>query len=332
MVRNSILNPLPDLGPWPELDWSQWQATAETLHMCMQIVGKTRLALTLVQNHWWNCSFYLTARGLTTSAIPLEGGSLLDIEFDLLSHEVVCRVSSRATGRVPLRPVPVARFFTEFFETLSALGVAVRIDRMPVEVSTPIRCDLDTVHCTYDENAVTRFWHMLRIADTLLKRFSTAFYGKISPVHFFWGSFDLAVTRFNGRRAPERPGADAVQREAYSHEVISAGFWPGNGGYGQPAFYAYAAPVPVGLEKTVLRSGGRFDPVLGEFILDYDDARAAADPVETVLEFLQETYSAAADAAQWDRGSLDRSDEVASAVRVRSPQHSRPGEARAPAP
>jgi hypothetical protein len=317
-----MLKPMPDLGAWPELNWQQWQATADTLHMCTQIVGKTRLALTPVQNHWWNTPFYLTARGLTTSAMPVDGGMLLDIEFDLLSHEVVCRVSGGASGRIALRSVPVAQFFNEFLQTLSELGVAVRIDRIPVEVAAPLRFDLDTTHCTYDPDAATRFWHALRIADTLLKRFSTNFYGKISPVHFFWGSFDLAVTRFNGRRAPARPGADAIQSEAYSHEVISAGFWPGNGGYGRAAFYAYAAPVPAGLEQAVLRGRGRFDRNLGEFILDYDDARAAADPVDTVLEFLQETYSAAADAAQWDRRSLDRTDEIANGVRLKNPQHS----------
>jgi hypothetical protein len=317
-----VLSPLPDLGVWPELDWQQWQPSAETLHMCMQIVGKTRLARTLVQNHWWNTTFYLTAHGLTTSAIPIDGGKLLDIEFDLLSHEVLCRISSGATGRIALRSVPVAQFFREFFETLSAMGVKVRIDRLPVEVEVPIRCDLDTVHCTYDRDAVTRFWHTLRIADTLLKRFSSEFYGKISPVHFFWGSMDLAVTRFNGRKATRRPGADAIQAEAYSHEVISAGFWPGNGGYGQAAFYAYAAPTPARLEEATLHGRGRFDRILGEFILDYDDARLAADPVDTVLEFLEETYSAAANAAQWDRRDLDRGDEVARAVRVKNSQHS----------
>ncbi len=316
-MRNSF----PDLGAWPELEWQQWQATAETLHMCMQIVGKTRLALTPLQNHWWNTTFYLTARGLTTSALPVEEGRLLDVEFDLLSHAVVCRVSSGETHRVALQSISVAQFFHEFFQALANLGVMVRIDRMPVEVATPIRCDLDTVHCTYDQDAVRRFWQALRIADTLLKRFSTNFYGKISPVHFFWGSFDLAVTRFNGRKSPPRPGTDAIQAEAYSHEVISAGFWPGNGGYGQAAFYAYAAPVPEGLDKTALRGAGRFDRVLGEFILDYDDARLAADPAETVLEFLRETYSASADAARWDRRNLDRTDAVANTIRLKNPQH-----------
>ncbi len=192
--------------------------------------------------------------------------------------------------------------------TLAALGVHVIIDPMPVEVANPIRCDLDTVHCSYDSDAATRFWQVLIVADTLFKRFCANFYGKISPVHFFWGSFDLAVTRFSGRKAPPRLGADAIQAEAYSHEVISAGFWPGNGGYGHAAFYAYAAPVPDGLNKVTLQGKGAFNPQLGEFLLDYSDARKASDPARTVLTFLQETYSACADLAKWDRASLDRID------------------------
>jgi hypothetical protein len=315
-------NPLPDLGEWPELDWEQWKETAETVHMCMQIVGKTRLALTPLQNHWWNTAFYLTARGLTASAMPADGGILLDAEFDFLSHEVICRTSRGEIGRIPLRPVSVAQFFDEFFKTLASLGVSVRIDPTPAEIANPIRYDLDTFHRSYDGDAVRRFWQALRIADTLLKRFSTNFYGKISPVHFFWGSFDLAVTRFNGKRAPARSGADSIQAEAYSHEVISAGFWPGNGGYGRAAFYAYAAPVPEGLDKSVISGRGGFNAKLGEFILDYDDARSAYDPVDTVLEFLEETYSAAANAGKWDRQNLDRNDAVGRAVRLRHPQHS----------
>jgi hypothetical protein len=315
-----MAHPLPDLGEWPPLEWEQWKDTAETLHMYMQIVGKSRLALTPIQNHWWNIPLYLTARGLSTSAIPADRGMLLDIEFDFVSHKLALHTSDGEVQKIPLRPVSVAQFFEEFTKALSSLGVSVKIHPMPVEVANPIRCDVDTVHCSYDPDAVTRFWHLLRIADTLLKRFSTNFYGKISPVHFFWGSFDLAVTRFNGKRAPARPGADAVQAEAYSHEVISAGFWPGNGGYGRAAFYAYAAPVPEGLEKAVLSGKGVFNPKMGEFILDYADARASEDPVDTVLAFLQETYSAAADAAKWDRATLDRTDEVADAVRLKRPQ------------
>jgi hypothetical protein len=312
--------PLPDLGEWPALEWEQWKDTAETLHMYMQMVGKTRLALTPIQNHWWNVPFYLTAHGLTTSAMPADGGLLLDIEFDFVSHELICRTNRRETRKVELRPIPVSQFFEEFISTLAALGVSVKIDPMPVEVADPIAFDVDSVHRSYDRDAASRFWSVLRIADTLLKRFSANFYGKISPVHFFWGSFDLAVTRFNGKRAPARPGADAIQAEAYSHEVISAGFWPGNGGYGQAAFYAYAAPVPDGLQNTVLKGKGAYNAKIGEFILDYSDARNSEDPADTVLEFLEDTYSAAADVAKWDRASLDRHDEIAAALRVKNPQ------------
>ncbi|MGA8599171.1 MAG: DUF5996 family protein [Bryobacteraceae bacterium] len=312
--------PLSDLGEWPPLDWEQWKDTAETLHMYMQIVGKTRLGLTPIQNHWWNIAFYLTARGLTTSAMPADRGMLLDIEFDFVSHELVCRTSRGEIRKMPLRPVSVAQFFEEFIKTLVSLGVPVKIDPTPVEVANPIRYDVDSVHSSYDSDAVSRFWHVLRIADTLLKRFSTNFYGKISPVHFFWGSFDLAATRFNGKRAPARPGADSIQAEAYSHEVISSGFWPGNGGYGRAAFYSYAAPVPDGLQNTLLPGKGAYNAKLGEFILDYSDARSSEDPVDTVLEFLQNTYSAAADLAKWDRATLDRRDEVAGAMRVKNPQ------------
>jgi hypothetical protein len=313
-------HPLPDLGEWPPLEWEQWKETAETLHMYAQIVGKTRLGLTPIQNHWWNVPLYLTARGLTTSAMPAGRGMLVDIEFDLLSDNLVCRTSRGEIRTIPLRPISVAQFFDEFKKMLAALDISVEIDPMPVEVADPIRCDIDTLHCSYDSEAVTRFWTTLRIADTLLKRFSTNFYGKISPVHFFWGSFDLAVTRFNGKKAPARPGADSIQAEAYSHEVISAGFWPGNGGYGRAAFYAYAAPATEGLEKTVLKGRGGYNTTMGEFILDYADARSAPDPVDTVLEFLEDTYSAAADLAKWDRAALDRRDDIAGAVRSQRKQ------------
>jgi hypothetical protein len=316
-----VLSPLPDLGEWPTLDWEQWKDTAETLHRFAQVVGKTRLALAPRQNHWWNSTLYLTARGLTTSAMPADKGTLLDIEFDFVSHALVCRTSAGRVGQIALRPMSVAQFFGEFFDMLRWLGVAVHIDPMPAEIPSPIRCDLDTVHDSYDSDAVSRFWHTLRIADTLFKRFSTNFYGKVSPVHFFWGSFDLAVTRFNGRRAPHG-STDPIQSEAYSHEVISAGFWPGNGGYGRAAFYAYAAPVPERLERSVITGPGGFNAELGEFILDYEDARRAADPVDTVLKFLQETYSAAVERAEWDRSVLDRTDAVAQAVPIKAPQHS----------
>jgi hypothetical protein len=306
--------PLPDFGEWPVLEWEQWKATAETLHLYTQIVGKTRLALTPIQNHWWNVPLYLTARGLSTSAIPTAKGELLDIEFDFVAHELVCRLSGGGMRKLELRPMPVADFYAEFFRMLTALGLKLEIDPIPCEIINPIRFDLDTAHMSYDKDAVTRFWRVLIIADTLLKRFSTNFYGKVSPVHFFWGSFDLAVTRFNGSKAPSRTGADSIQAEAYSHEVISAGFWPGNGGYGRAAFYSYAAPTPEGLNKTVLRGMGTFNQQMGEFLLDYSEVRQQPDPVKAVLTFLQETYSAAADLAKWNRASLDRDDDVSRAA------------------
>jgi hypothetical protein len=295
-----------NFGHWPELDWEQWKDTADTLHMYMQIVGKTRLALTPLQNHWWNVPFYLTARGLWTSPMSIREGDSLDIEFDFIANELVFRTSTGETRRMLLAPRPVKVFFADYLNTLSGLGVKIHINPKPVEVSDPIRFDLDDQHGSYDQDAVSRFWHLLRLADFLFKRFSTHFYGKISPVHFFWGSMDLAVSRFNGKRAPARPGADAVQAEAYSHEVISAGLWPGNGGYGQTAFYAYAAPVPIGLSQAVIPPPGGFNPNLGEFILNYSDVLRSPRPEEMVMEFLESTYSAAADAAGWDRGNLDR--------------------------
>ncbi len=299
---------------WPELDWAEWKDTAGTLHMFMQMVGKTRTALTPVQNHWWNVTLYLTARGLTTSAMPVAAGGLLEIEFDFVAHELVLRRSSGEMKRLALGPQTVAEFFARYLSALTELGVKVHIDPMPVELKEPIRFTEDTIHKSYDADAVSRFWQALVHADTLFKRFSTNFYGKISPVHFFWGSFDLAVTRFNGRRAPARPGADGIQSEAYSHECISAGFWPGNGGYGQAAFYCYAAPVPDGLSEAVLTSKGGFNKDLGEFLLNYDEVRRSPNPNETVLEFLEGAYSAAADAAKWDRANLDRHDRIAEAA------------------
>ena len=313
-VRVRHPSPALNLGPWPELEWNSWRTTAETLQLYLQIAGKVRLALTSTQNHWWNVPLYVTARGLGTSAMPVHGGGLLEIEFDFVAHRVVFRTSAGAVKEMALAARPVADFYAEFRRVLAGLGVEVELDPMPVELANPIRFDADFEHGSYDAEAVGRFWHALRLTDTLLKRFSTNFYGKISPVHFFWGSFDLAVSRFNGRRAPARPGADGIQAEAYSHEVISAGFWPGNGGYGRAAVYAYAAPVPEGLSATKLRGAGRFDGKLGEFVLDYGEVLQAGDPAATVLGFLEETYSAAADAAGWDRAALDRRDEVGQAA------------------
>jgi Family of unknown function (DUF5996) len=293
---------------WPQLEWHQWEATAETLHMLTQIVGKTRLALTLKRNHWWNVPLYVTTRGLSTSAMPLPDGDILEIEFNFFSHVLTFSRNSGATRALPLQSQPVAEFYSAYRRTLKDLGVEVNINTKPVECLNPIRFDQDVTHRSYDADAARRFWQALILADTLFKRFSGNFYGKISPVHFFWGSFDLAVTRFNGKRAPPRAGADAIQAEAYSHECISAGFWPGNGGYGQAAFYCYAAPVPAGLADVPLGGRGRFNASLGEFLLNYDEIRELDDPSKSVLDFLERTYSVCADAAHWDRDSLDRQD------------------------
>jgi hypothetical protein len=291
---------------WPELPWKAWEPTASTLHMWTQIVGKTRLALTPLQNHWWNVPLYLTARGLTTSAMFYQG-ELLDIEFDFVSHDLHFRLSTGANVSVPLRPQSVADFYKEFRACLTALGVSVEIHPVPVEIANPIPFEQDHTHASYDADYAHRFWRALSGADRLFKVFSSHFLGKISPVHFFWGSFDLAVTRFSGRPAPPRPGADMVTREAYSHEVISAGFWPGNGGFGTAAFYCYAAPSPAGLDKEAIKPrAGYFDSKLGEFLLKYDDVRTAASPDDAVLDFLQSTYEAGANLAKWDRKALER--------------------------
>jgi hypothetical protein len=289
---------------WPQLEWEQWKNTADTLHMWTQIVGKTRLALTPLQNHWWNVPLYVSARGLTTSPMPWHG-ELLEIEFDLHQHQLEFRLSSGAREQMALRPQSVAAFYARYMSALAELGVAVKLWPMPVEVPNPIRFDRDTVHAAYDADPVERFHRVLMSVDTVLKRFATGFQGKISPTHFFWGSFDLCTTRFSGRPAAGPPRPDRMQQEAYSHEVSSCGFWPGNGGYGKAAFYCYAAPVPEGLAGRPLAHGA-WDPALGEFLLPYDQVRTAADPATMLMEFLESTYVACADAAYWDRAALER--------------------------
>ncbi len=291
---------------WPELPWAQWEATASTLHMYAQIVGKTRLALTPKQNHWWNVALTVTARGISTGAMPLPDGAMIEIEFDFLAHRLHFSRSDGKTESLPLYAQSVASFFRDYQAVLNGLKVHASIDPRPVELKDPIRFDLDEVHKSYDPVAAQRFWRVLSQASVALKAFCCRFYGKVSPVHFFWGSFDLAVTRFNGKRAPPREGADAIQAEAYSHECISAGFWPGNGGYGQAAFYAYLAPLTQPLRNASYAGPGSFNQELGEFILDYEEARAAPDPHLRVLEFLQATYEVCADVAGWNRADLDR--------------------------
>jgi hypothetical protein len=295
---------------WPSLVWDEWAATADTLHMWTQIVGKTRLALTPLQNHWWNVPLYVTARGLGTSAMPYGGkigNDVLDIEFDFVAHELHLRLGSGQTQTMKLQPQSVADFYKEYLGCLESLGVSAKIDPMPCELAHPIRFDLDTEHHSYDKEYVERFWRVLVETEKVFRQFGTGFLGKVSPIHFFWGSFDLAVTRFSGRAAPPRNGADAIQREAYSHEVISAGFWPGNGGYGAAAFYCYAAPVPDGLaEAKILPAAAGWDKTLGEFIFRYEDVQAEASPEASLLQFIQSAYEASADAAKWDREALER--------------------------
>jgi hypothetical protein len=291
---------------WPELKWTQWSETADTLHMWTQIIGKTRLALSPLQAHWWNVPLYVSARGLSTAAMPY-GAEMLEIEFDFVSHDLRFRLSTGATISTPLRAQTVAEFYAEYQRSLAALGVACEIQPVPCELKAPIPFAEDTQHASYDAEAAHRFWRVLVRLDRVFQEFSTRFVGKVSPVHFFWGSFDLAVTRFNGKRAPEREGADAITREAYSHEVISAGFWPGNGGSGEAAFYCYAAPSPVGLDQATVRpDAAGWNAALGEFLLKYDDVREASDPDAVLMEFLQSTYEAAARLAGWDRAALER--------------------------
>jgi len=291
---------------WPALPLEEWRDTYATLHMWTQIVGKTRLALAPPQNHWWQVTLYVTARGLATGPMPY-GPRTLDAEFDFIEHELVLRTSEGAVEKIALRPRSVAKFYRAYLSALETLGVRVKLWPMPVEVERPIRFTDDEEHAAYDPEYANRCWRILVQADDVLKRFRASFLGKCSPVHFFWGSFDLAVTRFSGKRAPERPGADRMTREAYSHEVISAGFWPGSADVQEAAFYAYAAPEPAGLRDLVPQpSSVYYHPPMGIFILPYAAVRTATSPVDAVLAFLQSTYDAAADLAHWDRAALER--------------------------
>jgi hypothetical protein len=305
-IQGKSMDNKPRAELWPDLPWQQWEDTATTLHMWTQIVGKTRLALTPLVNHWWNVPLYVTARGLSTSAMPY-GNGLLELEFDFIGHRLEARLSSGIAESIGLRPQSVAAFYSEYMQMLRDLGVHVEIKTKPVEVSNPIAFPEDHEHAAYDKDAVDRFWKILQHSGTIFDLFRARFIGKSSPVHFFWGSFDLAVTRFNGRPAPPRPGADSITREAYSHEVISAGFWPGNGGFGAPAYYCYAAPEPVGLkEKRISPAQAFYSRDLNEFLLKYEDVRQDKSPAESILDFLQSSYEAAANLAGWDRTALER--------------------------
>jgi hypothetical protein len=277
--------------------------------MWTQIAGKIRLALTPLVNHWWNVPLYVNARGLTTSTIPF-GARPFELSFDFLDHQFVLQMSDGSRKVFPLQPMSVADFYQLVMGMLRSNAIEVKIWTMPVEVPDPIPFDADRVHASYDPEAAQRFWKILLNVQGVFDEFRSNFLGKCSPIHFFWGSFDLAVTRFSGRRAPTRPGADRISREAYSHEVSSVGFWPGSGNITDPAFYSYTAPEPPGFRDwRVQPPAARYDPQLGEFLLMYDDVRSSSSPRRALLEFCQSTYEAGATLGKWDREALERSTE-----------------------
>jgi Family of unknown function (DUF5996) len=290
---------------WPELRLEAWKDTYATLHMWTQIVGKVRLALSPRINHWWEVALYVNAVGLTTSAIPYKQ-LVFEIQFNFLEHKLTIAICDGQQRILQLRPQSVAAFYAEFMSALHSLGIDVHIWPMPVEVPNPIRFDRDTEHASYDPEYAQRFWRILTLVDPVFKEFRSRFVGKHSPIHFFWGSFDLASTRFSGRRAPERKDADPITREAYSHEVISAGFWPGGGDVKGAAFYAYAAPEPAGFKTAQVRPEKAFYSPLSEFLLMYDDVRQSTEPEKLLMEFLQSTYEAGANLGNWPRAELER--------------------------
>ena len=291
---------------WPSLPLDSWRDTYATLHMWTQMVGKVRLRLTPLVNHWWNVPLYVSARGLTTSRVPY-GQRSFELRFDFMRHQLVLETTDGILKTLPLLPRSVAEFYGEFMGMLGSAGIEVKIWPMPVEVPNPIPFDQDQVHHSYDPVAVEKFWRILLSVDSVFNQFRSGFIGKCSPVHFFWGSFDLAVTRFSGRPAPERPGADPITREAYSHEVSSVGFWPGGGDVKGAAFYSYMAPEPQGFKDAPVRpDAAHYEKQLGEFLLMYEDVRKAESPTTTLLDFCQSTYEAGARLSNWDRKALER--------------------------
>ncbi len=295
---------------WPELPFASWRDTYETLHLWTQIVGKIRLSLTPWLNHSWQVPLYVNARGLTTSPI-YAGTRALELSFDFIDHVLRIETSGGGQARLALRPRSVADFYAALLAELAALDLPIAIHTLPNEIADPIPLDRDEQHASYDADAAQRCWRVLLQADRVLKLFRTGFLGKASPVHFFWGSFDLAVTRFSGRRAPLHPGGvpnlpRAVAREAYSHEVSSAGFWPGGTALPEALFYAYAYPEPPGFREAKLRpAAARYSQEFGEFVLPYTAVRSAPDPERALLDFLQSSYAAAADRAGWSRSELE---------------------------
>jgi hypothetical protein len=294
---------------WPDLPYDQWSETRDTLHRWTQVVGKIRLALTPLVNHWWNVPLYVSARGLTTSGILYEDRSI-DIEFDFVDHVLRIRSSDGRVRDVALRLRTVADFYADVFRSLQSMDVHCTIWPVPVEIpgeTTPL--DSDERHHHYDPEFANRFWRVLALCNAALTKFRGKFIGKCSPVQFYWGSFDLAVTRFSGRPAPPREGADSITREAYSHEVSSVGFWPGDARLKTASFFSYAAPEPAGYRDARIPAPAYYHPDLGGFYLHYDDVRSAADPEAMILNFCQATYDAAATLGAWDRAALERSDD-----------------------
>jgi hypothetical protein len=297
-------------GDWPDLPIDAWQDTCATLHRWTQVIGKIRLAQLPLINHWWQVPLYVSTRGLTTGAMPIAGRAF-HVDFDFIDHQLVIGVSDGRRQVVALAPKSVATFYTEVMAALHALDIDVRIWPMPVEIAAPVRFDADEEHASYDAAQVERFWRILLSTDRVFTQFRAPFMGKVSPVHFFWGSFDLAVTRFSGRPAPPHPGTpgvpDRITREAYSHEVSSCGFWPGAVGVSGPVFYAYAYPTPPGFAQAPVGPAEAFySEAMGEFLLPYEAVAHADRPADLLLEFLQTTYAAAADLGRWDRAALER--------------------------
>jgi hypothetical protein len=289
---------------WPALPLGEWENTYHTLHMWTQIVGKIRMGLTPLQNHWWNTALYVSTRGLTTSPIPYQGCAF-ELEFDFIHHRLAIRTSAGEERALALSARSVAAFYRELFSALHEAGIDLQINTKPQEVPDAIALDRDETHASYEPEYANRFWHILLSTEQVFQEFRGRFLGKQSPVHFFWGSFDLCCTRFSGRTCPPRKGV--ITAEAYSHECSSVGWWPGGGGVAGPAFYAYTVPEPPGYGAQAVRPAeGFYQKKLHEFLLMYDDVRRASSPHDEILEFAQSAYEAGANRAGWDRAALER--------------------------
>jgi hypothetical protein len=300
---SAILNCMDNAESWPPLPWSEWSDTCRTLHMWTQVAGKIRMALFPPMNHWWHVTLYVNEHGLTTGPVPYPPG-LFEIQFDFQRHELNISTSEGGSASRPLRAESVAAFYGGLFESLKSLAIEVEINLRPQEVGDAVPFDRDYANCSYDADYAHRFWRILVSSAKVFERFRAKFIGKCSPVHFFWGSFDLACTRFSGRLAPARKGV--ISGPAYSHEVCSAGFWPGGGGLDSPAYYSYTVPQPAGIEKEQIRpAAARWSGQLSEFILMYDDVRHSESPEQTLYEFLESTYDAGARLGKWDRARLE---------------------------